>query len=70
MFKYDEDKLNVSLSVFIFQWFMIQTYFYYISIVRLHPAVWNTFIMSTAKLCHDRFALSYMFIKIAYLHCS
>ena len=61
----------VSLSVFVFHWFTIRTYFYYINIVRLHPAVWYIFIMSASKLCHDRIVCSELFvIKIAYLHCS
>ena len=35
-----------SLSVFISQWFPVWTYFYYyINIVLLHPAVWNTYIL-------------------------
>ena len=57
MFKYEEDKLNG------FSFGSIRTYFYYyINIVRLHPAVWNTFIMSAAKLCHDRFVCTELFV--------
>ena len=54
---YEEDKLN-GLS-----FGSIRTYFYYyMNIVRLHPAVWNTFIMSAAKLCHDRFVCTELFV--------
>ena len=55
----EEDKMN-GFS-FSFQWFTIQTYFY-INIVRLHPAVWNTFIMSAVKLCLDRFVCTDLFV--------
>ena len=57
------DKTNwmVSLSVFIFQWLTIRTYFCYINIVCPHPAVWNTF-TSTAKLCHVRFVCTELFV--------
>ena len=44
------------------QWFTIRTYFYYINIVHLHAAVWNTFIMSAAKLCHDGFVCTELFV--------
>ena len=65
MFKYEEDKLNgFSFGFYISIRFTIRTYmyFYYINIVRLHPAVWNTFIISAAKLCHDRFVCTELFV--------
>ena len=63
MFKYEEDKLNgFSFGFYISMWFMIQTYFYHINTVCLHPAVWNTFIMSAATLCHDRFVCTELFV--------
>ena len=55
MFKYEEHKLNGFSFGFIFQ-------SGYICIVRLHPAVWNTFIISAAKLCHDRFVYTELFV--------
>ena len=65
MFKYEEHKLNgfsFGFHISIRFTIRIYMYFYYISIVRLHPAVWNTFIISAAKLCHDRFVYTELFV--------
>ena len=64
MFKYEEDKLNgFSFSFYIslvHDSNMLLLYQYLV--VRLHPAVWNTFVMSAAKLCHDRFVCTELFV--------
>ena len=74
MFKYEEDKLNGFSFVFYISMVHdsnVQCTSTDINIVLLHLAAWNTFIMSAANFVMiDSFALSYLFIKIAYLHCS
>ena len=64
MFKYEEDKLNgfsFGFYISVVQDLNILLLYQYCA-PTVCPAIWNTFIMLAAKLCHNRFVCTELFV--------